>query len=390
MEILFWLALAVVVYTYLGYGFLLFGLVKLKRMIKGKSSPPTITEYPEVTLVVAAYNEEDFIREKIENSLTLDYPADKINFLFVTDGSDDETMDIIREYPEITLYHKPERAGKIAAVNRIMPYVTSPITIFSDANTILNTDVIKNIVRHYEDKNVGGVAGEKRILKLDSDNASGAGEGFYWRYESTLKKWDSELNSVIGAAGELFSVRTELYETVNTNILIEDFYMSLKIAMQGYRFVYEPDAYACETASVNVKEELKRKVRISAGGLQAIMLLYPLLNIFKFGILSFQYMSHRAMRWTLAPISMGLLFISNFWLAWHYQGFYDWVFGAQLLFYALVLIGKSIEDSKIRYKVFFIPYYFFMMNYSVLLGLVRLVKGKQTVIWEKAERRVNT
>ncbi|GAA4840617.1 glycosyltransferase family 2 protein [Algivirga pacifica] len=389
MEYLFWTGLAVVLYAYLGYGVLLGLLVKAKRMLFGKKQPPKLSDYPEVTMVVAAYNEEDFIREKIRNCFELNYPKDKLKLLFVTDGSTDSTQDIIAQYSDIMLYHQDGRAGKIAAVNRVMPFVTSPITIYCDANTLLNQDAIVNIVRHYQDERVGGVAGEKRIMKLDEDNASGAGEGFYWRYESTLKKWDSELNSVVGAAGELFSIRTELYENVSTAILIEDFYMSLKIAMAGYKFVYEPDAYAVETASVSVKEELKRKVRISAGGLQAVFMLFPLLNIFKYGMLSFQYVSHRAIRWTLAPLSLAVLLFTNIWLAMDQGGVYNVLLLGQLLFYSLVTVGWLISNHKIRYKIFFIPYYFFMMNYSVYLGLLRLLRGKQTVIWEKAERRLS-
>ncbi|MBC8109979.1 MAG: glycosyltransferase family 2 protein, partial [Verrucomicrobia bacterium] len=294
--IFFWICLFVVFYTYLGYGILLFLIVKFKRIFKGKPEPLPNDFEPEVSFVIAAYNEEDFIREKISNTLAIDYPAEKLQLIFVTDGSSDRTPQIIAAYPQLQLFHQPERQGKIAAVHRVMPHIKTPVVIYTDANTYLNKEVVRNIVRHYANPQVGAVAGEKRILEKDEDDASGAGEGFYWKYESALKKWDSELYSVVGAAGELFSIRTELYEDIPKDTLIEDFYLTLRIAQKGYRVIYEPQASATETASADVKEELKRKVRIAAGGIQAIVRLKSLLNPFKYGVLSFEYISHRVLR----------------------------------------------------------------------------------------------
>ena len=161
--------------------------------------------------------------------------------------------------------------------------------VFSDANTLLGRDSVRIIVDLFRNPKVGCVSGEKRIHQKQADAAAGAGEGLYWKYESTLKKWDAELYSVVGAAGELFAVRTELFHEVEPDTLLDDFIISLRIAMQGYTIQYNPDAYAIETASANVKEELKRKIRISAGGIQSIIRLKKLLNIFKYGTLSFQY-----------------------------------------------------------------------------------------------------
>ena len=187
---LFWTGIGVVGYTYLGYGLIIYILPKLRKRSLAMTSV-TEDQLPEVTLVVAAYNEEDFIRRKIQNSLELNYPAAKLHFIFVTDGSTDRTVNIIREFPDITLYHEPGRKGKIHAVNRVMHRVSTPITVFCDANTHLNQEAIRNIVRHFADPAVGGVAGEKRIVKKESDNASGAGEGLYWKYESFLKDLES-------------------------------------------------------------------------------------------------------------------------------------------------------------------------------------------------------
>jgi poly-beta-1,6-N-acetyl-D-glucosamine synthase len=264
-----------------------------------------------------------------------------------------------------------------------MKFVKTPIVIFSDANTDLNTASIKNIVRHYQFKNVGGVAGEKRIFKKAEDNASGAGEGLYWKYESFLKRKDSEVYSVVGAAGELFSIRTELFEEPAENIIIEDFYLSLSITSKGYRFIYEPDAYATETASASVGEEWKRKVRISAGGFQAIVKLKRLLNPFKFGVLSFQYISHRVLRWTLAPLFLPLVLLSNIWLAMYGHPFYVLTLAGQVGFYFLAWLGYLNRDKKVG---FFVPYYFCVMNLSVYAGFLRYLRGKQSVVWEKSQR----
>lgn len=387
IKIIFWLCLALVLYTYLGYGMILFLLVKLKSIFSPKKEYRTDdASLPEVTVLVAAYNEEDFIAEKIENCLAFDYPKEKIRFLFVTDGSSDRTPEVVERYPEVQLLHSPERKGKIAATNRAMPFVKTPIVVFTDANTIVNKEAIRLMVRHYQFENVGVVAGEKRIAVKEKDAASGAGEGIYWKYESKLKKWDSELYSVVGAAGELFSIRTALFNPVPSDTIVEDFIMTLTIAKKGYRIVYEPGACAMEGPSATVGEELKRKIRIAAGGMQAVARLAGLLNPLKYGMLSFQYISHRVLRWTLAPLSLPILFITNLFLAINGSTFYQVFLGLQVLFYVLVFVGFLLEQRKIKMKVFFVPYYFFIMNYAVYMGFVRAVKGSQSVLWERAKR----
>lgn len=352
----------------------------------GRPKPFNDEYLPEVTLLIAAYNEADFIEEKIHNSLAIDYPEDKLKLLFITDGSDDGTPDIIARYPEVRLMHQPPRAGKIAAVHRAMPTVETPITIYTDANTYLNKDVVRKIVRHYEDPKVGAVAGEKRIRNQSADAASGAGEGIYWKYESTLKKWDSELYSVVGAAGELFSIRTELHEEIPTDTVIEDFYTTMRIAQKGYKVRYEPEAYATEGPSASVKEELKRKIRIAAGGIQAIVRLAPVLNIFRYGMLTFQYVSHRVLRWTLAPIALFLLMVSNIALAVQGMELFQGFLIAHVGFYIAALLGYMLEKRKLKVKAFFVPYYFFIMNYACYAGFLRYIKGSQSVLWERAKR----
>jgi cellulose synthase/poly-beta-1,6-N-acetylglucosamine synthase-like glycosyltransferase len=310
--------------------------------------------------------------------------------MWVTDGSDDGTPDLLQQYQGVEVHHNPARNGKIAAMNRGMQFVKTPIVIFSDANTDLGEDSIQEIVRLFRNPRVGCVSGEKRIRSKDADAAAGAGEGIYWKYESTLKKWDAELYSVVGAAGELFAIRTELWQEVEKDTLLDDFIISLRVAMQGYTIQYNPNAYAIETASANVKEELKRKVRISAGGIQSVIRLWPLLNIFKYGRLSFQYISHRVLRWTLTPLLLLLLIPVNLALALQEGlfgfGMYSLLFWGQVLFYTAALLGWFLENRKLKVKVLFVPYYFFIMNLSVFLGLRRYLKGQQSVNWERAVR----
>ncbi len=370
-------------YTYLGYAFLLY---LLSRIREAKPVPETLPNLlPEVTMVIAAYNEERFIGEKIENTLSLNYPAEKLKIWIVADGSDDNTVEIVQHFSAVRVLHQPERKGKIHAVNRIMKLIETPIVIFSDANTTLNKEAIKNIVRHFEDSQVGGVAGEKRIAVNKEDNAAGAGEGLYWKYESALKKMDSKLTTAIGAAGELFALRTELYHEPEPDTIIEDFVTSMKIVAKGYRFVYEPEAYAMETAAASIPDEWKRKVRISAGGIQAIIRLPELLNPFRYGLITWQYLSHRVLRWTLAPLSLLLLLLANV-LLFNQHVFYQVAFFGQLSFYAFAYAGHVLQNKKIEIKGFFVPYYFTMMNLSVFAGVMRLLRKQQSVVWEKSER----
>ncbi len=393
LQITFWILLFVVFYAYLGYGILLFVLVKIKRILKGKSLSNVHINYePEVTLFVAAYNEKDYVEAKVNNSFSMEYPKNKVKQVWVTDGSNDGTPDMLRQYSNkgVEVYHEDARGGKIGAMNRGMQFVQSPIVIFSDGNTMLGKESVRRIVKLFADPKVGCVSGEKRIFSKEKDAAAGT-EGIYWKYESKLQKWDAELYSVVGAAGELFAIRTELFEKVEKDTLLDDFIISLRVAMKGYTIQYDPEAFAIETASANVKEELKRKVRIAAGGIQSIIRLSSLLNIFKYGTLSFQYISHRVLRWTLAPLALPFLLLLNLLISAMNQftpffNVFNILLVLQILFYFLAGIGWYLENKAIRIKVLFIPFYFFVMNYSVLMGMRRYLKGSQSVNWERAKR----
>ncbi len=389
MILFFWFSLFLIFYAFIGYGLVLFVLVKLRRFFMGKRSIGTESEttLPTCTLIVAAYDEEAFIEEKIKNTLALNYPKDKISFLFITDGSTDYTPKIISGYPIIKLMHSLNRRGKIAAVQRAIAKVTTEVMVFTDANTFLNPDALIKLCRHYADPKVGAVAGEKRV-HIDATSDATAGEGFYWKYESKLKEWDSELNTVVGAAGELFSIKTALYQSVHPKSIIDDFMISMLIARKGYRIVYEPEAYATETSSANIKEEMKRKIRIAAGGLQSIIWLKSLLLPFKQPLLSFQYISHRVLRWTVVPFLMIAAFILNIVIvAQTHLLIYQLILAAQVLFYTLALLGWLLEKQQVRVKALFIPYYFGVMNYAVIAGIFRYLFGEQSAAWEKSKRK---
>lgn len=383
---LFWFGLFIVFYTYIGYGILLYLIVHIKETVKKKAIHPLPASLPDVTLFIAAYNEEDIVRQKMENCRDLSYPSDKLRIVWVTDGSDDHTNERLAAYEDVSVFFTPERKGKTEALNRGMQYVSTPYVVFTDANTMLNTEAIKEIVRCFSNPKVGCVAGEKRV---DTQSAQGAtaGEGFYWKYESALKDLDDRLYSAVGAAGELFAIQTRLFEQMPSDTLLDDFILSLRIAAKGYKIAYCKEAYATETASLNMKEEEKRKIRIAAGGLQSVWRLRGLFNIFRYGMLSFQYISHRVLRWTLTPLMLFLLLPVNLILALSGNPFYIGTLTLQLQFYVAAYAGYRMEQRNLRNKLLFIPYYFIFMNVNVIRGFFYLNKNKGNGTWSKAKRK---
>ncbi len=387
LELLFWIFLFVIFYTYLGYGILLYALVRIKRLFTPKKIAES-KELPEMTLFITAWNEEEMVKDKMKNTLALKYPKGKLKIFWVTDGTTDQTNERLRLYPEVTVLFMPERLGKTAAMNRGIGFVETPIVAFTDANTMLNEEALLEIAKSFTDPKVGCVSGEKRIRQNDKDKAVSSGEGFYWKYESKLKTWDSELHSVVGAAGELFAIRTELYESMPVDTLLDDFILSLRIAQKGYKTAYNANAYAEEGASAEMAEEEKRKVRIAAGGLQSIWRLRSLLNIFKYKTLSFQYISHRVLRWTLTPLLLFMLLPLNVLILFFqpHNPLFVVILLLQFLFYTAGHIGKIMEKRQIRFKLLFIPYYFIFMNLCVFKGVVYLSKKRSSGAWERAKR----
>ena len=429
VELLFWIALLLVFYTYLGYGLLLAPAVWLRERIRPRRAAALPDELPRVTLVIAAYNEEAVVDVKMRNCLALDYPADRLRILWVTDGSTDGTNERLAAWPRADVLFEPARRGKTAALNRSIGCIDTPLVIYTDANTMLNPEAVREIVRRFDDPAVGCVAGEKRVRPrpvADSattgtrndgaDMPSGdpdktrtgsgatptsdaggtsvpqanaaATEGLYWRYESLLKQGDDRLHTAVGAAGELFAVRRELYRPLPEDTLLDDFVLSMRIARAGYRIAYCNTAWAEEEPSADMREEGKRKTRIAAGGLQSVWRLRGLLLPWPRPLLWWQYLSHRVLRWTLAPLMLALLLPLNIVLVAGspHRLLYGFLLACQLLFYAAALVGYLSARRGRNGGLCAVPYYFLFMNLHVSAGIVYLCRHKGNGAWEKARR----
>jgi poly-beta-1,6-N-acetyl-D-glucosamine synthase len=386
IEITFWLSVAILFYCYLGYGILLVAFNALKRLFYPSRKSAELELLP-VTLIVAAYNEQYILHEKIKNTLQIDYPSHLLQVIFITDGSTDGSSELVSQFPFITLLHQNPREGKSAAIKRAMRYVQTPVVVFSDANAMLNADCLKTIVRHYSDSTVGGVAGEKRIISNSHNSVLGEAEGMYWKYESFMKQQDSNFNTVVGAAGELFSVRTELFELDENNLILDDFVISMQVCLEGYKIKYEPRAYAAEYPSASLLEEEKRKIRIAAGAFQATEYFSQRLRFFRSPLLSFQYFSRRLLRWIACPFLIAVVFFTNAWLVADHQGMiFNSLLLSQVVFYSLGLLGRLFILAGLRVGILNIPFYFFFMNACLVKGFFQYRQGRHTVLWEKSMR----
>jgi cellulose synthase/poly-beta-1,6-N-acetylglucosamine synthase-like glycosyltransferase len=477
LQLVFWLLIFTVFYSYAGYGIFLFLIVKYPALGKlfpkpknKKAStfavPEGVPYYPTISMIISASGErKEVIEEKIRNTYSLKYPREKLEVIFAIayDGSseydetvhefyrtfleephynisskdeevfikfiDVENTEDVRspefldeisqrlaseqfhsgeisdgaksildakmrgeDQDEITVYVTKdiERKGKIAQVNRTVKTAHGEILVFSDANAMFNEDALVNISRHFSDSQVGVVAGEKRVKKGEN-STSGEGEGLYWKYESFLKKLDSKLYSAVGAAGEIFAIRKSLWNSeIYPNAIIEDFVISMQVAMDGYRIVYEPDSYAEEEPTFDLQSEFIRRRRIAAGGFQSVVWLKGLLNPFKYGVLTFQYVSHRVLRWVVVPFILPVILLLNVLILFHAAkavlAFYALVLLMQIGFYGLALIGYRLELQRKKIKIFYFPFLLVMMNYAAYSGLKRYLLKEQKVTWEKVRR----
>ena len=390
MKIVFWIALFIVFYTYIGYGILLYIIIRLKRLFRGKPQKavlPADEDLPTMTLMICAYNEEDVVAEKMENTLALDYPKDKLRIMWVTDGSNDHTNDLLKAYPEVDIVFSPERRGKTSALKHGLRELKTRYVAFTDANTMINGGALREIARLFADPTVGCVSGEKRVAARKAGEMAAEGEGLYWKYESTLKRWDSELYSAMGAAGELYAIDPTLCREVPDEALLDDFMLSMYVVQGGKRIAYTPDAYAQEYGSANIHEESKRKRRIAAGGLQSIWWLRTMLNPLRQPLVTFQFVSHRVLRWSITPIAMVLLLLVNIALVVKGAGmFYTVMLILQTLFYLMALAGWLQNRFGYKNKLLYTAYYFVFMNFNVFRGMAYLKSHGKSGAWEKAKR----
>lgn len=384
MELIFWVSVFLLVYHYGLYPLAVISLAM--RKVQARSSWKEINEesLPTVSLIVAAYNEEAVIKAKIENSLQLDYPKEKLQIIIVCDGSDDRSPEIVRSYHNdgVECLYNAERKGKSDALNRAVEYAKGEILLFSDANNDFNSNAVKVMVTHFDVDNVGGVCGVK-CIKPDDTRDSSMGDGLYWKYESAIKLAESKLNSITCADGEIFALRKSLYEPIQREIINDDLELTISLINRGYVVLYEKEAQSSEFASIEVMDDFWVKVRMVAGGYQALNLHFKeLINIFK--LFNFMFVSHKVLRWT-APLFLILVFLSSLILC-NKGGVYALSVWLQFIFYGLAVYAGTREDKSTLPSILYIPFYFSFMNIAAFWGMVRHLSGSQKVAWRKAAR----
>ena len=374
--VIFWGSLFTVFWTYFGYMITLklLSFVVTKEVASQDHTPP-------VTLVVTAYNEEKRIGEKIENSLTLDYPDGKLSILIVSDASNDGTDEIVQQYEEkgIKLLRIPERHGKHYGQGRGIESAKTEIVVLTDATTFLEKGALRKIVRSFSDPTIGVVSGEDRIFQGDNNQS---GEGAYIRYEMLLRVLEARVGSLVGASGCFYAIRKHLVEGWVDN-MSSDFYMPIVAYMNGLRTVPDSEAIGYYTVLANPDREFERKVRTVLHGLEVLFRFKAILNPFKYGFYSIQMISHKLMRWT-APFAMLAMLLTSAAL-YTSSLFFQVVLIAQLLFYALALIGKIAKGLR-GWVLFKIPFFFVMVNFSIVMAWKNYFTGKKQVVWEATKR----
>ncbi|HRQ40142.1 MAG TPA: glycosyltransferase family 2 protein [Chloroflexota bacterium] len=378
--IVFVLSVGTILYTYIVYPALLAALARLwSRPVH------TAVHTPTVTLLIAAYNEEETIAQKIENSLALDYPPEHLQILVAADGSADRTAPLVAAYAHqnVVLNYEPARRGKMAAINRAMPRATGEIVVFSDANNFYQADALRELVKPFADASVGAASGAKIIAK--GDGVLGESEGLYWRYESFIKEKETAVHSSVGVAGEILAIRRHLFEPPPDDIINDDFYIAARLLHRGYRVVYVPAARSIERISPTAQDEMARRARIVAGRYQAIWRSRELLP-WKRPLLTWQIVSHKFLR-PLVPLAMIAAWAANLVLAFRARPLARLLFLLQMGFYATAVLGACFQPGGRLGKLLYLPTYLVTSNLAALLGLGRFLAGKQTTRWQRVPRR---
>jgi cellulose synthase/poly-beta-1,6-N-acetylglucosamine synthase-like glycosyltransferase len=388
-QLVFWCAALLLLHTYFFYPLILFVLDRARRvgrnvhLLKGEEHSPhplNDSEYPSVTLVVAAYNEEGCIGQKVTNSLELDYPRTRFDLVIGSDGSTDSTDEIVKQVadPRVQLVRQ-ERSGKVSVLNRCIPKASGEIIVLTDANTKIQADALKKLVRPFADPDIGAVCGR---LKLINPTQTDYEESAYWSYESLIKFYEGKHGSVMGANGGLYAIRRRLFRRLPPSTIIDDFVIPLKIMEQGFRVVYEQEALAFEETTEDYGREFARRTRIAAGNFQSLAMFPRFLSPLA-GFRSFAFWSHKVVRWS-APALMAVALAANLFLLGH--PFYQLTLAAQLLFYALALAGKLNAFDGLLRRAASIAYYFVTMNFAMVVGFWRFVRGSQHPAWERTAR----
>jgi cellulose synthase/poly-beta-1,6-N-acetylglucosamine synthase-like glycosyltransferase len=372
----FWVSLGAVFYSYLGYPLILYIIHKLKIRARHRYDEG---ETPSLCLIISAFNEEKIIRKKIENSLSLDYPRHLLSILVASDGSDDQTRSITEDYEHhgVKLYHWSKRAGKSAVLNQVVSQLTDEIIVFTDANSLFAEDALRKIVRHFHDRKIGCVVG--KLCYVDRHTTSvGKGEGLYWKYEAKLSGLESDLQSVLVANGSIFGIRRELFPELYPEVA-NDFQIPVDIASRNYGIIYEPEAVAIERSTIFWQEEFQRKTRIILRGLTGFMKLRKKFTGFR----RWQFFSHKLLRWFIGPLLFINLF-ANAVLA-NTSAFFMVLLGLQVVFYLAALNGWRMRKARKPHPMFYLPFYFTMVNLAAVMAIAKFIAGERTRVWEKAE-----
>ncbi len=385
LEAVFWSGVIVILYSYIGYPAL---LLLLNRLIPADKPLAENSRLPKVSLVIAAYNEEKVIGDKIKNSLEIDYPEGSFEVVIASDGSTDGTNKIVREWAardrRVRLLELP-RSGKSEAINRAMERINGEIAVFSDANTVYSPDSIKRLVRRFNDPDsmTGCVCG-RLVYRNTGRAASGRGEGLYWRYETFLKVLESRLGFIAGANGAIYAIRKGLFEPLARGTINDDLVISMRIVRKGYRSVYEEKAVAYEDVAPTVESEFRRHVRDGAGHYIAAVHLMGLLNPL-LGTRAFIYLSHRVLRWG-APFLMIMMLSAN--IALKGEPFYALLLVPHIGFYLLAASGLFVIKTMPWPLPFYVygPFYFCNLNLALLFGFLKALTGSQGPAWERTER----
>ncbi len=374
-QIVFWLSVAALVYVYVGYPILVY-LVSLafpKHIKRGAFEP-------QVTILITAYNEEKAIRAKLENTLGIDYPKEKLEILVASDGSTDKTDAIVKEFASkgVRLFRQEGRVGKTVTQNNAVECANGEIVLFSDATTDYKPDVLREILPNFADEKIGCVAG--KLVYVDS-SASNVGKGAqkYWNYETFLKESESRACSLIGASGCLYAVRKSAYRPMYAEAC-SDFLICTVLYEQGLRSVYEPRAVCTEDTNRQTDKEMRMRVRVISQTFTDLWRNRKMLNPLKSGFYAVELVSHKVLRYAV-PLFLLLIFISNAVLMPHVP-FFELVFLAQAGFYLLALIGWSFEKMGARIGVFAIPHYFVLANLASVFGFYKFLRGERYATWE--------
>ena len=370
---LFWASLALLVYVYAGYPAI---LAVLGRWCRRPSSVPEAAPLPSVCLIVSAHDEEAVIRQKIENSLALEYDG-RLSIVVASDGSTDRTDAIAREYHDhgVELFHGPVRRGKSAVLNDVLGARREDVVVFTDANALFARDAVARLAEHFRSPAVGCVVGELKYVRDAS--TVGQGESLYWRYEARVKELESRLESVLVANGSIFAARRALVRELYFDVA-NDFQIPFDIANQGAGIVYEPAAVAVERSAELWEEEFGRKVRIVLRGITGFTRLNQRIR----GLRAWQFVSHKLLRWSVGAM-LAVVLASSVALA----GRSPWYAGflvLQLACYAAAAAGWFVRRRENVPRVLYVPFYFTMVNAAALVALCRFVAGRRQATWEKA------